>query len=56
MMHKYNTQSKSDSLFNAHSRVLQSDQLILENDEKATLHINIDYISQLISVVAWEPG
>ena len=32
-----------DWLFNIQSRVLQVDWLILENNEKATLNINIPY-------------
>ena len=39
----YNTQSKSDWLFNTQSRALQADWLILENNEKATLNINMTY-------------
>ena len=39
----YNTQSNSDWLFTARSRVLQADWLILENNEKATLNINMPY-------------
>ena len=30
-------------VFNTHSRVLQADWLILENNEKATLNINMPY-------------
>ena len=37
----YNTQSKSDWLFDTQSRVLQADWLILKNNEKATLNINM---------------
>ena len=37
----YNTLSKSDWLFNTQSRVLETDWLILGNNEKATLNINI---------------
>ena len=44
---RYNTQSKSDWLFNTHTqtRVLQADWiwLLLENNEKATLNINMPY-------------
>ena len=36
----YNTQSTSDWLFNTQSKVLRVDQLILENNEKATSNIN----------------
>ena len=36
-------QSKSDRLFNTQSRVLQADWLILVNNEKATLNINLPY-------------
>ena len=36
-------QSKSDLFFNTQSRVLQIDWLILENDEKATLKINVPF-------------
>ena len=39
----YNNQSKSDWLFNTKSRVLQADLMILENNEKATLHIYMCY-------------
>ena len=42
----YNTQSKSDRLFNTRIRsttVLQADWLIMENNEKATLNINMPY-------------
>ena len=37
----YNTQSKSEWLFNTQSRVQQADWLILENNEQATLNINM---------------
>ena len=37
------TRSTSDWLFNTQSRVLQADWLILENNEKATLNINMLY-------------
>ena len=37
----YNTQSKSDWLFNSQSRVLQADWLIFENNEEATFNINM---------------
>ena len=37
----YNTQSKSDWLFNTQSRVLQVDWFISENNEKATSNINM---------------
>ena len=40
---KYNTQSKSDWLFNTQTRVLQADWLKLENNEKETLSINMPY-------------
>ena len=33
----------SDWLFNTQSRVLQADWLILENNEKVTLNINMPY-------------
>ena len=33
----------SDWLFNTHSRVLQADWLILENNEKETFSINMPY-------------
>ena len=36
-----NLSVKSDWLFNTQSRVLQSDWLIIENNEKATLNINM---------------
>ena len=39
----YNTQSKSYWLFNTQSRLLQADWLILGNNEKATLNINMQY-------------
>ena len=39
----YNTQSKSDWMFNTLSRVLHADWLVLENNEKATLVINKTY-------------
>ena len=39
----YATQSKSEWLFNTQSRVLQADWLILENNEKAALSINMPY-------------
>ena len=39
----YNTQSKSDWLLNTQSKVLQADWLILENNKKATLNINMAY-------------
>ena len=42
--YKYNTQLKSDWLFNTQSRVLQADWFVLENDEKATLNINMPYL------------
>ena len=38
-----NTQSKSALLFNTRSRVLKADWLILENNEKAILNINMPY-------------
>ena len=38
-----NTQPKSDWLLNTQSRVLQADWLMLENNEKATLNINMPY-------------
>ena len=38
----------SDWLFNTQSRVLQADWLILENDEKATLNINMTYCREFI--------
>ena len=38
----YKTQSKCDWLFNTQSRVLLADWLILEDNEKATLNININ--------------
>ena len=44
----YNTHSKYDWLFNTKSRVLQADWLILENDEKATLNINMPYCPLII--------
>ena len=34
---------KLDSMFNTQSRVLQADWLTLDNDEKATLDINMPY-------------
>ena len=37
----YKTQSKSDRLFIIHSRVLQADWLILENNEKTCLNIKM---------------
>ena len=42
-MSLYNTQSKSDWLFNTQSRILQADWLSVENNEKATLNINMPY-------------
>ena len=39
----YTTQSESDWLFTTQSRVLQADWWILENNEKATLNINMPY-------------
>ena len=42
MLH-LNTQSKSDRLLNTQTRVLQADWLTLENNEKATLDINMHY-------------
>ena len=39
----YNTKSKSDWLLNSQSRVQQADWLILENNEKVTLNINMPY-------------
>ena len=39
----YTTLSQSDWLFNTQSRVLQADRLMLENNEKATLNINMPY-------------
>ena len=42
MLH-LNTQSKSDRLLNTQRRVLQADWLTLENNEKATLDINMHY-------------
>ena len=39
----YNTQSKSDWLFNTQSRILETDWLKLENNEKATLNIDMPY-------------
>ena len=38
----------SDWLFDTQSRVLQADWLILENDEKATLNINMTYCRKFI--------
>ena len=43
----YDTQSKSDSLFNTQSRILQADWLILENNEKATLIKHMPYCLQV---------
>ena len=40
----YTTLSQSDWLFNTQSRVLQADRLMLENNEKATLNINMPYL------------
>ena len=40
----YNTQSKSDWLFSTQSRALQADWLVFENNEKATLNINMTYL------------
>ena len=49
MMHIYNnTQPKYDWLFNTHSRVLQDDWMILENDEKASLNIKMPIWSRHI--------
>ena len=42
--YKYNTQLKSEWLFNTQSRVLQADWFVLENDEKETLNINMPYL------------
>ena len=39
----YNTQSKFDLLFNTQSEVQQDDWMVLENNEKATLNINMPY-------------
>ena len=39
----------SDWLFNTQSRVLQADWLMLENDEKATLNINMPYFQRFFS-------
>ena len=39
----HNTQSKTERLFNTHSRVLQADLLILKNNEEATLNIIMPY-------------
>ena len=45
-MSLYNTQSKSDWLFNTQSRILQADWLSMENNEKATLNINMLYCTE----------
>ena len=45
-MSLYNTQSKSDWLFNTQSRILQADWLSMENNEKATLNINMLYCKE----------
>ena len=45
----YNTQSKSDCLTNTKSRALQTDWLILENKEKATLNINMSLFYEMLS-------
>ena len=42
---------KSYWLFNTPSRVLQADWLILENDEKATLNINMPYTQYEMRVI-----
>ena len=34
---------KNDWLFKNQTRALQTDRLILENDEKATLNVNMPY-------------
>ena len=39
----HNTQSTSDWLLNAQSRVLQAGWLVLESNEKATLNISMSY-------------
>ena len=39
----YNIHSKSNRLLNTQSSVLQADWVILENDEKVTLNINMPY-------------
>ena len=44
----YNTQSKSDLLFNTQSKVLQADRLRMENNEKAALKIKTPYQSEHI--------
>ena len=44
-----NIQSNSDWLFSAQLRVLPPDWLILENNEKATLNINMPYYSTILS-------
>ena len=41
---------QSDWLFYTQSRILQVDWLIFENDEKATLHINMPYTVSSIDV------
>ena len=40
---EFDSLSKSDSLFKTQSRVLQDDWLILENNKKATLNINMPF-------------
>ena len=45
----YNTQSKSDCLTNTKSRALQTDWLILENKEKATLNIDMSLFYEMLS-------
>ena len=50
-----NIQSRFEWLFTTQSRVLQADWLILGNNEKATLNINVPYCSHYLeenSIVA----
>ena len=50
MMLIYASQSIADWLFITQSRVLQADWMRLENNEKATLNINMPYLSPSLSV------
>ena len=46
----YNTQLKSDWLFDTQSSVLQTDWLISESNEKATLYINMHSLSCIVKI------
>ena len=50
-MKLYNTQSKSDWLFNTQSTVLPADWLTLENNEKATLKLKCPVARRIVQYI-----